>query len=78
MKSEALKKLCQEHPSAFLIIPKPRGFRWGERIRLSGRHGPLGRVMRVNETERGLDVVACFHSSEVLDFLRAAAPDHRP
>lgn len=41
----------------------------GQRIRLAGRSGPLGRVCTANERAGGFAVVAVFNRRAVRDFL---------
>lgn len=69
MNVENLRKLCEEGPSVILIIPKPGAYRWGPRVRLAGRFGPLGHVLCVKETDVGINVVASFSSRKILDCL---------
>ncbi len=69
MDVKGLAELCLAGPHALLVIPKPIAFKPGERIRLAGRSGPLGRVLNVKENGDRLDVCASFDSTEILRWL---------
>ena len=69
MKVEALIKTCMAGPYAILVIPKPKTYRWGDRIRLAGRQGPFGRVLNVREAGDKLEVCAHFNSPEILKWM---------
>lgn len=63
-----LRTLAQGQNFCYLTIPRktlPRG----DKVRLSGRHGPLGRICTMKETEDGYDVVAVFESKKILKFI---------
>lgn len=64
-----LTEMCLEAPHCYLVIPKPASFRCGERVRLAGRNGPLGRICNVKENGDQLDVLAAFSSDEILRWL---------
>lgn len=60
--------LAQNQGHCYLVVPRktlPRG----DKVRLSGRHGPFGRICNVKETEDGYDVVAVFDSQKILKFM---------
>lgn len=63
-----LRTLAQNQGYCYLTIPRktlPRG----DKVRLLGQRGPLGRICTVKETEDGFDVVAVFESKKILKFI---------
>lgn len=63
--------LAQNQGYCYLTIPRktlPRG----DKVRLSGRYGPLGRICTVGENEDGYYVVAVFESKKIIAFLKDA------
>lgn len=69
MTIDELRTLAEERPHLYLTIPRktlPRG----DGIRLSGRHGPIGRICTAKEnSDGGFNVVAVFKSDQILAFL---------
>lgn len=57
----------------YLTLPRAR-LPKGDRVRLAGRSGPLGRTCNVREDGNGgFRVVACFDRNEVNEFARRMA-----
>jgi hypothetical protein len=52
-----------------IYLVGPKASPPGNRIRLAGRAGPLGRVCSAKESDAGWDVVATFRRDEVFKFL---------
>ena len=57
-----------EHPTVMLKVPLTRIPR-GERFRLTGRDGPLGRMANIKEVPGGYEAVGFFNAVSILKWL---------
>lgn len=73
MTADELRAMCLKSDFAHLVLRRRAGSRLGDRVRLCGGYGPLGRLCNVQQRADGdWDVAAVFESKKVLAFLRRA------
>ncbi len=70
MTLDELNTVTQRQNFVYLTIPRKK-LPKGTRIRLLSRSGPYGRICTVNQTDRGVDVVAVFECKALSEFLEA-------
>ncbi len=68
MTFEELRSLCDEGPFVHLTLPR-RSLPKGNRVRLTGKAGPLGELGLVKESDHGYEVVVRFESASILRWL---------
>jgi hypothetical protein len=68
-----LNLIVEQGPYIYLTIPRKTPPR-GDKVRLFGQYGPLGKLCTVKETDDGYNVVAVFDTQKILDSINKEFP----